>query len=255
VAEPPVYPPYPGEDEPSFRPGDPLIGFDYGGWWERTLAVIGAILPHLLILQALGAGVAIVSEATVAWLGENSAAGVVMTLVGALASVLATLAVVPLVVLTASGRPAGLGTCFRVTARRVLPLIGLSLLAGLMILVGFLLLVLPGIYLALVMTTLIPVVAVEGGWAVNRCFNLFDNRRRFALARCGTILVVMLTGSLVAVLVQGFFGGGLPGIVVGNLISAAVYAVVGPLTVTAYADMRALLEPVSTEDLARQLLS
>jgi hypothetical protein len=232
----------------------PLIGFDYGGWWERTAAVIGAVLPHLLILQTLGAGVSILCEVAVTWLGEDSGGGAVMTLAGVLASVLVTLAVVPLVVLTASGRPVGLGTCFRVTARRVLPLIGLSLLAGLMILVGFLLLVIPGIYLMLVLTTLIPVVAVEGGWAVNRCFNLFDNRRRFALARCGTVLVVMLTGNLVAVLAQSSLGGGVPGIAVGNLISAAVYAVAGPLTVTAYADMRALLEPVSTEDLARELL-
>ncbi|MEU4625159.1 hypothetical protein AB0G04_34950 [Actinoplanes sp. NPDC023801] len=241
-------------EPPRLPPADPLIGFDYGGWWRRTMTVVGAIWPRLLILQAIGAVVSVVCEAATGRLGESSGPGTAVAVAGVLVVFLVTLAVVPLMVLTASGRPATVGTCLRVIARRVLPLIGLCLLAGVMLMVGFLLLVLPGIYLLLVLTTLVPVVAVEGGWAINRCFVLFDNRRRFALARCGTVVAVMLGGGAVASLVQATLGAGLGAIVAGNLLTTAVYALVGPLSVTAYAAMRALLEPVSTEDLARQML-
>jgi hypothetical protein len=59
------------------------------------------------------------------------------------------------------GRRASLGECIGAAAARLLPLIGVSLLLGLAIVVGLLLLVIPGIILAVVYAVLIPVTVEE----------------------------------------------------------------------------------------------
>jgi hypothetical protein len=131
-------------------PADPLVSADYTGWWRRTLAVIGATWPLLLMLQALGAVVSFLCGVVLSrWkhpslpdhvqvvdVGVWILAQVVAILVDVVSFTWVTLAVVHVVVLTAAGRRPTLGACLRGAVRRLLPLIGWSLIAAVMIGVG-----------------------------------------------------------------------------------------------------------------------
>ena len=282
MVEPPRYVPPSGDGRPHFDPTDPLISADYAGWWRRTLAVITHVWPQLLVLQAAGAVVTFLCGVAVGRVrepfmvesdqvqGVGVAARISAQITAALVDVtvftVVTLAVVYLVVLSAAGRQPTLGECLRGAARRLLPLIGWSLLAGVLVGVGLLLCLLPGIYFIVVLILLAPVVAIERRQGIGRCFDLFHTARRTALGRNGTILAIMLAvatlgwGLQMAITAAVGSNQGDPGagstvraLAADSLTTAVVGILTGPLAVTAYASLRTKREPISTADLALQL--
>ena len=283
MAEPPGSGSFPGGGGPDLDPADPLISADYAGWWRRTIAIISRIWPQLLVLQAIGAviswlcGVAIgqlggpfmVDEDQVQVLdaGIRIASQIAAALIDVTVFTLVTLAVVHLVVLTAVGQQPTLAGCLRGAARRLLPLIGWSVLAAVMIGVGLLLCLLPGIYVIVVLLLLAPVIAIERRQGIGRCFDLFHAGRRTALSRNGTILAITvavvtlgsllelpITAAVTSTQVDPGAGANPLVLAVGSVITAVIGVLTGPLTVTAYADLRARRESLSTAILAEQLL-
>lgn len=285
VTEPPGPGPsaFPDSGGSDFNATDPLISADYGGWWRRTTAVITRVWPQLLVLQAIGAAISLLCGVAVSRLGGpfmvesdqvqvldavvQAAAQTAAVLIDVTVFTLVTLAVVHLVVLTAAGRQPTLGACLRGAARRLLPLTGWSVLAGVMIAVGLLLCLLPGIYFIVVLLLLAPVIAIERRQGIGRCFELFHAGRSIALNRNGTILAITLAvitlGSLLEPPITAAVGStqtdptagtSILVLAVGSVITAATGILTGPLTVTAYADLRASREPLSTAILAEQLL-
>ncbi len=282
MAEPPQQGPSAGGYETGGDPGDPLISYTYHGWWRRSIALIKRIWPQLLILQAIGAVISLLfglalRQIRVPFMAESDqvqvldvVARVAGELAGALIDVvtftLVTLAVVHLVVLTAAGDPPSTGRCLLGAGRRLLPLLGWSLLSGVMVAVGLLLCLLPGLYFMLVLLVLAPVVAIERRAGIGRCFDLFNSGSNAAWGRNGTILALMLgvtaAGSVLALPVMAAVGSvrvdtgessSVASLVVGNILAAAVGMLSGPLAVTAYADLRASRESITTADLAAQL--
>lgn len=278
MAEPPGQSPPSGYGMPYFDPADPLISAGYSGWWRRTVAVIARVWPQLLVLQVIGAVLIFLGDVAISRLvrvlvGESGeGAGptaaryltpVAAVLVESVLLNLMVLVVVYLVVLSAAGRQPTLGGCVHGAARRLLPLLGWSIPGGLITTVGFALCVLPGIYFFLVLTLLAPVVAVERGKAIGRCFELFHVRGGMGWGRMGTIVAIsMLVGLLdtaveVAVgptLLSADTDANLPALALSSVVSAAAMILTGPLTVTAYAGLRAQREPTSTAVLTEQLL-
>ncbi|MEU8665154.1 hypothetical protein [Actinoplanes philippinensis] len=246
---------------------DPLISDDYGGWWQRTLALIARAWPQLLTLQAIGTAVSLTCESATARLDSPLWATPLAVVVDALVYTVITLAVVRLVVFTAAERPPALGDCVRGAAPAALPLIWRMLMFVLIVVAGGLLLVLPGVFALLVLTLLAPVVAVERGAGILRCLHLFGATWRAALPRSGTILLII--GGVPAV-VEWLTPAGTGAAadvretVLAALTSAIVGLITGPLAVTAYADLRAREEremraygrpaaPVSAVSIAGQL--
>lgn len=283
MAEPPGSGSFLGNGGPDFDPADPLISADYAGWWRRTLAVITRTWPQLLVLQAIGAIVSFVCGVALSRLGGpfmvesdqvqaldaavRIGTQLAATVIDVTVFTVVTLAVVHLVVLTAAGRQPTLGACLRGAARRLLPMTGWSVLAALLISVGLLLCLLPGIYCIVVLLLLAPVVAIERRQGIGRCFDLFHAGRRPALIRNGTILAITLAsitvGSVLELSIKAagtsaqadpVVGTNLLALAVGIVITAVVGILTGPLTVTAYADLRARGESLSTAMLAEQLL-
>ena len=129
--------------------------------------------------------------------------------------------------------------------------------------------VLPVIYAWAVFVVLPVVVAVERTNAIARCFRLFHGDLGSSVARIATIFglsvgaAVVGAGIAAAVSAGARLGtssdtaGTIVGSVVATLISgligAAVAVLVAPLTLTAYADMRARVEPVNGMMIAQQL--
>src|SRR5262249_32453094 len=123
-------------------------------------------------------------------------------------------------------------------------------------------------------------VAIERTNVIGRCFRLFNRNVGLAVARIATIFGLGIGAAIVAfilsVVVRGATGASLTGsgaalgsgAVLGSgasvaaavistllsaVISAAVAVLTAPLTVAAYADMRARVEPTNTTVIAQQL--
>jgi hypothetical protein len=183
-------------------------------------------------------------------------------------------------VTVASGHPPRLGPALALAVRRFVPLWGWQLLVALMILVGVCLCVLPGIYLYAVFLILPAVVTFERGTsAISRCFRLFHHDFGAAIARVATIvgltllvgIVSYVVGQIVQVAMDASAGGALDtdsgsgaaltssaiaavvvSRVISTLLESGMKMLTDVLTVTAYADLRARLEPLSTAQLAAE---
>jgi len=270
-----------------------LISADYNGWWQRSIGLVKASWLPLLVLQAIGAAVGFVLRSPAAIFQAlatrdireaaatrtsglnfgNLFAGlglsVVAIFIAFLVSALVTLAAVHVVAAAATGRQASVGDALRGAVRRLLPLIGWQLLAGLIVVAGICACILPGLYFAAVFMVLPAVVAFERSNAISRCFRLFHGNIGASVARVATILGVIIVASLVG----GVIGGGISAIVapaatatsgaliagqllttvIGVIVAAAIGILTAPMIVTAYADMRARIEPVSTSVLVQEL--
>ena len=267
--------------------GDPLVPRDFGGWFQRIIGVIKRSFPRLAALAAITALVSAVFGVVVAEMVPSpgaSGAGfpfdtsagptpeqmgmaagstggfLTATLVGGLISLVVSAFVqgasIFVAVRDAAGRPAGVAEGLRFAAGRALPLIGWGLLGGIMVGVGFVLVILPAIYLGVVLATLPAVVVIERK-NIGRCFELIKNRW---WATFGRLLVVAIIGVIyyvLAILVAHAIGSG-PTSAVAAIVQAILII---PLTVAAtavivvtYAELRSHQpDGVSTSTLAAQL--
>jgi hypothetical protein len=224
--------------------------------------------PRLLVLQLTGAAVTVGWGLILRSMREpNDIAATAAQVAGAMVNVmvlaLATLAAVHLVILTAAGQHPTVAACLRGGLRRLMPLIAWSIPAAALISVGLVLLVVPGLYFFAVLVLLVPVVAVERRVGIGRCFDIFRGHWRPAIARTGTILGLTLVLTTIGTSLFSSTGGILqadPGaatsvavLIIDSLLAAITGVATIPLIVTAYADLRARTEPISTGQLAAQL--
>jgi hypothetical protein len=188
-------------------------------------------------------------------------------LLGVLVTSMVTLAVVHVGVSIAIGAPARIDDALRLAARRLFPLIGWQLLTIPIYLVGLCLCILPIVYVAAVFTVLPVVVAAERTNAVSRCFTLFHRNLGVSAGRIATLLGLSLAVGLIGTVLSGVIEAAASvgsstsatviGVVVSTLVSAvlsgALAVLVAPLTLTAYADMRARTEPFNAMVIAQEL--
>ncbi|GIF71569.1 hypothetical protein [Asanoa siamensis] len=194
--------------------------------------------------------------------------GLVSALLSVVVSAIVTTAVVHVGASVAVGAPVRIGAALRLAVRRAFPLIGWQLLTFPLYFVAFCLCVLPVFYVLAVFTVLPVVVAVERTSAISRSFSLFHRDLGASAGRVATIIGlsigVTLLGSIVGVVAETMIAGAAPGTggtVVGVLLStlisavltAAVAILIAPLTLAAYADMRARVEPVNATMIAQEL--
>ena len=173
---------------------------------------------------------------------------------------------------------ASVGPALGVALRRAFPLIGWQLLGGLLILAGLCLCLLPAVYPIAVLTILPAVVAFERTNAVGRCFALFHRSFGAAAGRVATILGFTIAGAVVGGLISEIvavatgapsglgLGPAANDVAMGTLILAttisafvsvtitqAVAVLTGPMILTAYADLRARAELLSTPTLVNEI--
>ena len=289
---PPGYPPpgYPTPWQPGQGgffpdPGDPLVSADFPGWWTKSLALIKAAWRPMVLVQLaavfplLAAGVIALliwegdiltttpATGPVAFDGDAFVAGlwwaVPAGLLGSLWVGTVQLAMSQLLIQSALGRPFSIPAALLAGLRRLLPLTGWYLLALPLVLVGLICCILPGYYVAAVLSLLPSVVLVERGKGIGRCFQLFNANFGVALGRVVTIVAASGFLSNGLTLLAGAFSGGnlfnpdgltTTGAVAIGLVSALVSVVLGVATpafvLTTYADLRARHEPFTTADLA-----
>lgn len=150
------------------------------------------------------------------------------------------------------GRDVSIGDAFRKGLAILGPVLGTTLLSGLLVLGAMLLLVLPGIWVSLGLIVLSQVMVLEGLFgmeAIRRSLDLMKGQRWRAV---GILFVVLLVQSVVGFGV-GAAVGGIP--VLGALGSGLVASVSGAYTaavsVVLYFDIRCRKEAFEVEQLAR----
>jgi hypothetical protein len=260
------YPPYGPPPTPDPASDDPLISPDFSGWWNRSMRLLAATWRQLVLIQLLWAIplllITVVSN-VVPDAAEGGAADLVVVLVFIAATFLlglvTTLATLHVLVQYATGHPMSVGWALRTGLRRAAPMLGWGILAGLMVLVGLVLCVVPGLYVGVVFTILPAVVLLERANAIGRCFQLVHAQFGPALGRIATIAAVGLAFALVEQALttvvggRGYFdpgdvstGAAVATSIVTTLFSIVSGVVAAPLVLTAYADMRARHEAFST---------
>jgi hypothetical protein len=191
-----------------------------------------------------------------------------LALLGLIAAAIITVASVHIGVSSAVGAPVQFGEALKLAGRRVFPLLGWQLLAIPIYVVAVCLCVLPVFYIAAVFTVLPAVVAIERTNAIGRCFTLFHRNLGPSAARTATIIGISIGVSVLAAIFGSVFDAvgrqaadGTSGVVIGSVIgsffaavlSGALAVLLAPLTLTAYADMRARVEPLNSAVIAQQL--
>ncbi|MCA8967878.1 MAG: hypothetical protein KDC48_23560, partial [Planctomycetes bacterium] len=122
------------------------------------------------------------------------------------------------------GRSTSVGTALRAALAIVLPLLGTQLLASLAMLAGFVLLIVPGIYLVFAFMLLVPVVVVERVYAGRAMGRSRELMRGNFLRGFGLMIVVGLLYSVVAVAL-GLFALASPlGGAIAQSVAQAIYA-------------------------------
>jgi hypothetical protein len=158
-----------------------------------------------------------------------------------------------------AGRPATLGAMVGAGLRRAWPLFLVGLAAYLLILLGFVALIVPGILLALALSVTLPVVVAEESGGVGAAF-----RRSFALTRgnrgaifgAGIVLVLAmwgasLVGNLATVALASHPLLAIVGVVLSLIIQIAMTPLTMVLSAVAYHDLRVAKEGADTSTLVQ----
>ncbi len=273
VGPPPGQEPPPGQPWGWGRPvgpppDDPLVPRDFSAWTARIVDAFVRSWRLVILLQlAVAIPVAVATYLVVRSSGITFDNGVVSGLdtnagtitfnhpgrfalsvvlffvVAIVLGAVVQLASLWLIVTQAAGRPGSLALAARFALRRSLPLIGWEIVATIMVIVGLVLFLVPGIYLATVLgPTLLGVVAFERR-GIGQCFALVRGRFWALFGRCAMALLVALAyNELVQLIVRTAFGVDHQGSLGAQLLSAVLTlpeAVAGSaFFVVTYAELR-----------------
>ena len=188
--------------------------FDMGRVVGRTFGAIGrnfvAFALLALVLAAVPEGIARYFSQTAAQYGRLNAFLIALGsgLLGSLAMNVLQAAVIHGTVDDLNDKKTSFGDCLSTGLKFLLPVIGVSILTGLAVAVGFILIIVPGIMMALAWCVNIPVVVVERKGVFDAFGRSADLTRGHRWAILGLVVVYgILTGiiGLVAVAVTGGF--------------------------------------------------
>jgi hypothetical protein len=194
--------------------------------------------------------------------------GLVGAMLAIIVTAIVTIATVHIGVSVATGAAVRISDALRLAARRVFPLLGWQLLAIPIYLVAVCVCFFPVFYIAAVFVVLPVVVAIERTNAISRCFSLFHGDVGLAIGRIATILGltigVAVVGGLIGTAVDAAVRAAVPGeggVIAGSVCSTLLAATIGgamailiaPLTLTAYAGMRARQAPLNAMVIAHEL--
>jgi hypothetical protein len=279
----------PGGPTPPPPPPPPMMGGPQGGIPPKTVGeilsaafniykanlsqlilVVAVVVAPLSLIGALFSGVLFApdrirvnnvgGEVVVDFAGRGFGGVLLVSAIGALIAVLIS-AVLQAAILRAAaqatiGDPVDVEASYRYGFRRLWSVILVSLLVGLIVAVGFVLLVIPGIIFLVFLSVSIPVLIVEGRRgteAMGRSWNLVKGNFWHALG-------VIVVSALIVGILSGIIGG-----IGGNnwavrwIFTAIAQILTVPfaslVSVLLYLDLRARSESLSAETLRGELAS
>ncbi|GAA1270735.1 hypothetical protein GCM10009609_37300 [Pseudonocardia aurantiaca] len=264
------YPPPGGDPGPAgYGPlDDPLVAVSFGDWWSKVAGVLARSWQSLLIIQLAVVAPVLVLVALVGLIVGTGAVTPQAVEPGALAwlfvsalvivavSLLAQGASVHVVVREAVGSPVRAGEALSFGAGRALPLLGWGFLAGILTVIGFILLIVPGLYLLVVFGSALTGVIMFEHRGIGRSIQL-ANKKFWPMA--GRVVSFLLVGIVYNVVVEAIVGAFVAQnsvafeLVVNILTVPLTLATVG-VAIVAYAELRHHEDPrVTSHVLAGEL--
>ncbi|MCE3553356.1 hypothetical protein LWC33_18055 [Pseudonocardia sp. RS11V-5] len=244
---------------------DPLVAADFSDWWTKVLAVLGRSWQPLLLIQIatalpaliIGAIISLVVATGGGAVGVAIGAGLSMIIVVAV-SLLAQGASVYVVTRQAAEQPVGAGEALSFAAGRALPLLGWGILAGILVVIGFFLLVIPGLYLLIVFAATLTGVIMYERAGIGRTFTLVNPHFWPTAGRLITAVIAAGVYRWIVTAIVGLFASpnsATFSILVGILSLPVTLAAAGVAVVT-YASLRNKENPqVGTPTLVQELHS
>ena len=230
--------------------GDPLAADDLSGWARRIAGVLRRSGRPLLVLQAavlLPAGAAAYGLSRLGWVG-----GTLAGLLAAAALSLAQAASVHLAIREAAGRPTAVSAALAAGARRTPAFLGWSALLAVLTLVGLAVLVLPGLYAAMVGAACLPGVVVVERAGLRRAATLVNRRLPGTVLRCAAgLFAAALYGALAGALVAALPAG--PAEVVRALVVLPFSLLTTAFGAVTYAGLRRAVDGSGVLQLAAEL--
>jgi hypothetical protein len=241
-SEPPPLPAYPSS------PG--TASFNLGDLLGQAFSIYKANFLAFVIIMAL---VSIPAIVAVVLLGTNPLAAFIPILIGYLIGPIATGAITYGVYEYLSGRSTTVGDCLGVGFANLVPVIGVALLSGLIIVVGMMLCVVPGIIASVVLALAVPVAIQEKPYvtdALRRSASLTEGYRWTVF---GVLFVMGSISFILSIPVGVIFGiSGHPEYA--RLAGQLIAIVVGGLAATApavmYYRLRSIKESLDVRDIA-----
>jgi hypothetical protein len=223
------------------------------------LSLVQAILVEVLIDEATGR---VEVDQVTGQVTVDAGGGLIQTLLGA--AIVALVSVIIQQLLAGSltrgaagsllGRPVDVGDSYRYAFSRIGGLIGLAILVGIVVFVGYLLLIIPGIIFSVFLAMAMPAFIVERKSvtdAMSRSWGLVSGSWWHTL---GTIFVAGLLAGVVSGIIGAIGGSTLIGSwifgAIGQIITAPFVALVA---VVLYVDLRARREGLSADQLGTEL--
>jgi hypothetical protein len=270
-------PPPPGGDAGGLRQRS--LGEILGAAWElysknagELIKLVALVVVPLTLLQAILLRVAfkpcnpnqnidsledlgnLVEQCTGGGLGRGLLSGALAALIAIAVQQLVLGALVRGGAGTVLGRPIDVGGSYRYAFSRIGGLIGLALLIGIVVFVGFLMLFIPGLIFAIFLSMAVPAFIIERKGAtesMSRSWNLVSGSWWHAF---GTLLVALiLTGIVTSILTaiggNNFFLYWIFS-ALGQILTAPFVALV---TIVLYVDLRVRREQLAPETLASEL--
>lgn len=260
-------------------PQDPLVARDFSDWTGKIVDAVSRSWRRLFLLQAAVAIPVAIASALVSNSAGDSLTQL-MTDVGNRSSVtiertasfgvgVALLALFALVVgalvqiasvwliVKDAERPGPLAEALRFGVRRMFPLIGWEILAGVLIVIGFIVII-PGIYLAVVLLpSLVGVVAIDRA-GIGRCFQLARGQFFRLFGRClMALLFAAAYSQVVALIVKLVFGSDNPSVwgteLLTGVLDIPLQAIASAFIVVTYAELRGREKPITTRQLSGAL--
>ncbi|GAA2872919.1 hypothetical protein GCM10010472_32780 [Pseudonocardia halophobica] len=259
-----------GYGQPAQYPGgaaaplaDPLVAADFSDWWTKVLAVLKRSWQPLLLIQIatalpaliIGALIAVIVAAGGGWVGVAIGGGLSLIIVVAV-SLLAQGASVYVVTRQAAEQPVGAGEALSFAARRALPLLGWGILAGILVFIGFLLLVIPGIYLSVVFVASLTGVIMYERAGIGRTFELVNREFWGTFGRLVTFAIAAAVYSgIISAIVSTFTDpNSLSRSIIVNILTLPVTLAAAGVAVVTYASLRNKENPqVGTPTLVQEL--
>jgi hypothetical protein len=247
---------------------------DIGRVIQETFAVLRRHLVTFLILALILVGVprvllgvlqvgmlrAAIGTGSFAMLGPAMYFGLLGGLVALVTSFVLQATIISGAAADLNGRPVSVAESLRVGLRAFLPLIGLSILLGIAVCFGFILLVIPGILMALAWCVAVPVYVCEQPGIIasfERSAELTrDNRLRIFALGC-IFFVAGIIVSIVGTVLSGILGAASLGFyayvsaaIVSPLVAAVLGALGSTLSAVLYVELRRVREGAGPSSLA-----
>ena len=244
---------------PEFRIGT-VVSQTFSTLFSNIFKIIGIGLLVYVPVYALMALLGVQSSQTETIDPSQIYMMILPTVFMTIAAYVAQTAVVYAAVETLAGKSAAFGKMLSTGLRYILPVFGATLIITFLYIIGFILLVIPGIIVMLMLSVTIPVIVAENKSVFEALKRSAELTKGYRWQILGAFIVTMIAAwllmlgiALVGMLLTAIAGalGAVVMLALSALMAAAIYGLLGTVSASIYTNLRAAKEGTSVDEIAQ----